>query len=303
MKAYRLFTCLLSLSISLPAFAADSRHRDTKSRTVAADPNVSGDFSDWDRIQLGEEHYTPKERPRGLSGQGAIVAVVPDPLKREGRVYKLKVSPEANFKGYDTKTDRVDLLNSWGAFSAHAGEENWVHLRVMFPSTGDSFHPTRGEYNWIFQYHQDNRYEPFMKSGAIKIEYPELCWGVTTVGKLPNGERGTELLMRIEGGDDRTWSRDAEHWIYTNSPLEYDHWYDMMAHVIWAADPARGLVEWWVDGKLVYTGHAANLWRRPDNTLDQPYFMLSNYRVHSELPSTIYFSRLKIGPSHDSVLF
>lgn len=64
-----------------------------------------------------------------------------------------------------------------------------------------------------------------------------------------------------------------------------------------------GLVQWWLDGKRRYSAHVADLWRRPNGTVDHPKFELDNYRLHASWPSTVYYSRVLLVRPRFSVAF
>jgi hypothetical protein len=285
---------VLIIANSLPVYAADLY--------FVGDPNLSGNLFPWEHIQVGETAYKVADHPEGMTAGGSV-SVVSDPLGAEGRVYKLTVSASTTYQASSATSDRVDLWNNPRPYMGQEGQENWEHFRILFLSRGDAYSPAPGNWNWIAQHHNDPRYKPFIQSGAIQAERPELAWGIDTKGNLPNGERATALFMVIRGGDDRNQGKETETRIHANSPLQYDHWYDFLVHVIWSHDPRKGLVEWLLDGNTIFVSHIANLWQRPDGSTDHVNFEFSNYRVHATWYSTIYFSRVKIGASREAVSF
>src|SRR5579859_302235 len=213
------------------------------------DPNATDDLSPWERIQMGDIASYVSDTPKGLS-PGGSVSIVSDPLATQEKVYKLTVTPSADFAAYSAKADFVALWNNADPYMGQEGQETWEHFRVLFRSAGESYKPAPGMWNWVVEHHNDSKYIPFLRSGAIVSERPELAWGVSTTAKLPSGKIGEELFMVVRGGDDRH-SEQLESEVYADSPLLYDHWYDMLVHVIWSHQAQRGLVEWWLDGKLV----------------------------------------------------
>ncbi|MGA3025693.1 MAG: heparin lyase I family protein [Bryobacteraceae bacterium] len=264
------------------------------------DANRRGNLAPWDHFKIGETDYRVSDHPSGLRAEGSVT-IVPDPLGSGNNVYKLTVTASSNFAASSARSDRVDLWNNLRPYLGQEGEENWEHFQVLFPSAGDAYQPAPGMWNWVAQHHNDQNYKRFIASGEIKQELPELCWGVDSKAKLPTGETATELFMAIRGGDDLNQPKQTI--VHTDAPLLYDHWYDMLVHVRWSHDPSRGLVEWWLDGQLIYSQPIADLWLRPDGTTDHVNFELSNYRIHAEWDSTIYYGRVKLGTTRESVSY
>ena len=280
------------------ATGAPSHSSDDRSLFVG-DPNLTNDLTPWDHIQIGGSKENVSEKRNGSGGAGSV-SVVPDPLGSEGKVYKLTVAPTSGFAALSAAADRVDLWNNARPYMGQAGQETWEHFRILFRSNGDSYKPAPGNWNWLVQHHNDNGYQPFLNRGDIRPERPELAWGVDTRSKLPGGRQGEQLFMVIRGGDDRH-SDELESWVYPDSALRYDHWYDMLVHIIWSDQ--RGAVEWWLDGRLICSQQTATLWRRPNGATDHVNFEFSNYRVHAAWSSTVYFSKVKIGSSREAVSF
>jgi hypothetical protein len=73
--------------------------------------------------------------------------------------------------------------------------------------------------------------------------------------------------------------------------------------VRWSPDPKAGFIAWWVDGRLIHSGHLADLWRRPNGSYDHVNFDFNNYRLHAGWDSTLYYGRTEIGPTRASVSF
>lgn len=266
----------------------------------AADPNVTGDLRPWARFQIGAASYRVSDHPKGMISTGSV-SVAPDPLRSQGSVYKLSVTPSANFAAQSAGSDRVDLYNGLAPYMGQEGQETWEHVRLMFPSGREPYLAAPGDWNWLLQHHNDGNYKKFVTAHQIKWEYPELVWGMNARAKLPGGQPGPELFMRVWGGNDLRQGTPTT--VYAGAALQHDHWYDMLVHAVWSHDRQAGLVEWWLDGKLLYSQHVANLWQRPDGSIDHVNFEFSNYRIHANWNSTVYYSRVKIGPTKASVSF
>lgn len=266
----------------------------------SANPNSNNTLDSWNNFNIGDQTYTVSDHRQGFQSVGGV-SVVNDPLKTQGKVYKLLVGPRSNFQSIASESDRVDLWNNASAYLGQEGQEDWEHVRLMFPSFGEGYHPTDGDWNWLLQHHNDSKFTPFVKTHAFSWEYPELVWGVNTHAKLSDGTYAPELFMRVWGGDDTKPGNPTI--VYPDAALRYDHWYDMLVHVVWSHESSKGLVEWWLDGNLLFSQHTADVWQRPDGTTDHLNFEFSNYRKHSQMESAVFFSQVKIGPTKASVEF
>jgi hypothetical protein len=87
-----------------------------------------------------------------------------------------------------------------------------------------------------------------------------------------------------------------------NGPrLRTGRWYEFLAHTVWSPDPSQGYVEWWLDGKRLYSHDVATLYTRPDGSLSTVYFIPDHYRLHASWNSTIYFDGTRLVPTRSSV--
>ena len=256
-----------------------------------ADPNASGSLRPWDAIETGAE--LPVFRyPLGVRSPGVIVPAT-DPLRQQGKVIQDTVTPLSNFVGGVPGSDWAAVFNPPTRYYGQSGQEDWVHFRVMFPRR--AYRPTSGEWNWFFESHDDSGWTRWYAAGQIQPEVPELAIGV-------DNDPGTrpQLFMHVRGGQDT--DMHAPTAIFTDRPLRRNHWYGLMLHVIWSADPQRGLVQWWIDGKRVYSHHLADLWQRPDGSYDHVNVDFNNYRQHASWNSTVYYGVVEIGPTQASVV-
>jgi Polysaccharide lyase len=170
------------------------------------------------------------------------------------------------------------------------GHSVWQHFSVRFAR---GFRATPGEWNFIADWHDDKGWQKFPQ---IKFEYSNLCWLVRTYPSVTGPPR---IGMRIMGG-----LATAPRTVRVNGPvLRTGHWYDFVVRTVWSPDPSRGYVEWWLDGKLLYSRHVATLYTRPDGSLSTVYFMEVNYRRHALWDSTIYYDGTRLGPTRASVRY
>jgi hypothetical protein len=164
----------------------------------------------------------------------------------------------------------------------------------MFPA--GAYRPTSGEWNWLHEAHNDTGYLRFYRAGEIPEEYPELAMGVGNWAGSP-----PVLFLRVWGGKDT--SVGSATYVYNHARLKYNHWYDVLLHARWSPDPSVGFMEWWLDGKRLFSRHVADLWQRPDGSYDHLSFELNNYRLHANWNSTVYYSKTRIGPTQASTGF
>jgi len=170
------------------------------------------------------------------------------------------------------------------------GQTVWQHFSILFPRR---FKSTYGEWNWFTEWHNDEGYKPFVSSGQINWEFPNLCWTIRNSGRV---ER---LAMRIIGG-----SSKAPRRIWVRGPiLERDHWYDFLVRTTWSASRSEGYVQWWLDGKSLFSSPVATLYTRPDGSASMVYFMQDYYRLHAKWPATVFLDGTRLGRTRASVQY
>jgi hypothetical protein len=212
-----------------------------------------------------------------------------------GRVIEETVTPDAH-ASTASDSDSIFLWNDTKPYFGSNGQSNWVHYQLMFPA---DYRPTPGEWNVENEFHNNSRFEQWVDNGYMSWEYPEVALYVTNyTGKVPY------LMYRVRGGVDQ---QGSDNYAGTDIPagrrLLLNHWYDILLHVVWSPDPAVGQFEWWLDGKRIASIHRPTLWQRPDGSYDHVDIELNNYRQHATWNATIYYGKLKIGPSQASVAF
>lgn len=167
------------------------------------------------------------------------------------------------------------------------GQTVWQHFSVRF-ATG--FRATPGEWNWFAVWHNDNGFQKFV-GNTLKWEFANLCWTARKVHGI------TRVAMRIMGGPSTT-----PRIVWVNGPrLRTRHWYDFRVRTTWSPNPRTGFVQWWLDGRRIYSGRTPTLYTRPDGTLSTVYFVLNNYRMHANWDATIFFDGVRLGPTQLSV--
>jgi hypothetical protein len=180
----------------------------------------------------------------------------------------------------------------WAKGRPVARQDTWYRVRMMFPS--DRYVPTRGEWNWVVEWHNDDRTASYPGASSIAVGvYTDYTGGEGSPGQNPR------LAFRLMGGDVR--SPQAYTVEMPSGSLEYDHWYDLTFHIVWSPDPDVGLAEWWADGTPMTSKHFPTLYTRPDGSHSYNGFGIYNYRLQADWASEVHFGDVKVGPDVASV--
>ena len=261
-----------------------------------------GSLSQWDgrdgNRSLLERYFRTVSSPTAPGSRFAFAATV-DPQASSGDAGHralLYLYPED-----------VASKNKSGAYE---GSDRWYRTLVYFPA---DFRPARNtNWNWIVEWHNWPN-GPCCANLAVTVDTED------------GGER---LSLRAMGGGDRAHPIDeydnaddnpAAHvdTYVGDTALDRGRWYELVTHVKWSADPAKGLLEWWVDGRQVVSTRTSTLFWYADNNENisgqtpgpgQAYYMEGYYRP-TKLPggatdtssATVYHDGAKIGPTRDSV--
>jgi hypothetical protein len=216
-------------------------------------------------------------------GPQASFRIVHSPKIEGACAAALTVGPWATPGLGESRADGAALYLGPASYGT-VGRTVWQHFSVQF---APGFRATEGVWNWFIEWHNDKGYQRF----NVTNEFANLCWTVR------NHNSGSRIAMRIIGG-----SSTAPRTIWVNGPrLRTGHWYDFRVRTVWSPDPKKGIVEWWLDGRSLYSRHAATLYVRPDGSVSTVYFVLDNYRLHAAWDATILFDGTRLGPTRSSV--
>ena len=206
-----------------------------------------------------------------------------------------------------------DDVPSQGKTGAYEGSERWYRTLVYFPA---DFRPAKNtDWNWIVEWHNWPN-GPCCANLAVTIDTD------------PDRGPGERLSLRSMGGGNRAHPMEGDLDAHDNpaahvdnyvgdQSLRREHWYELVTHVKWSADPDKGLLEWWVDGRQVVSTHTSTLYWYADNNENLPgqtpgpgqaYYMEGYYRPTKLLSgapdlssATVFHDGAKIGPTRDSV--
>jgi hypothetical protein len=235
----------------------------------------------------------------GLNGNRSQVSryfgVVPKPAGGPaGTNYALAAKVDANAVDGGQYGQRSLVVNwpndtpSQNKSGGFEGAERWYRSWIWFPS---DFNPAQNTaWNWVMEWH----------NWPDAVCCANVALSVATDGVANGGEA---LAMRIMGGGSSQYPVETysvadnrnpdghQEWFVGDPQLKRQHWYDVIVHAKWSADRTKGLVEWWLDGQLVFSRQTSTLFWYADNNQNfagaspgpgQTYLMEGYYR-----PSTL----------------
>jgi hypothetical protein len=162
----------------------------------------------------------------------------------------------------------------------------WHRFQVLLPSGKARRYPGRFRinpgWNMFMEWHNP-------PCSGCSGNYPSSYVGVS---------RTPHLALRIAGGlaasPTSTLVRDRRR-------LRYDHWYDMLVRFVYSDSSTDGWYEWWVDRKLVASGHTPTLYRLPDGSTRGNRFAVGHYRRTVGYRDTVYIDGVVVGPDRSSL--
>lgn len=183
------------------------------------------------------------------------------------------------------------------------GTEAWYRFKLLLPSGNDarypgSWSPQGGSgWNMFAEWHEPGGYGYSPYFGA---------WA-----------GGTCLMMRWVPGNNGNWlyAKDVDG-AGNPIPIQKDHWYDMLIHVVWSSSNSRGRVEWWLDGRQAYpTANGKDAYGNPLPATFQtmhpsktdpsrgasPFWQVGHYRGTATWTDTTYMDGVVVGPTRLSV--
>jgi len=254
-----------------------------------------GDFETGDLSQWPDLHDVP---PGGAQ-------IVTSPVAAAGSRYawKCQVSNELT-SGTSVTGDSSYAANVFNWEHERPGQSTWYRFAIAFPSGTSAAFPGRfTPQTWIF---------PDGNAGwNMLFEFHEPAGNDGFAGFPASpyfGMHAGRLHVRWVGGP-----RDASTWLYwtDDRSLVYDHWYDMLFHIVWDQTGTTGIVELWVDGRKVlpaadWPAHFPTLWRYDDGSYAPVWQQLGHYRRSpgssvAPYTDTLYIDSFRVGPSLASV--
>lgn len=260
-----------------PASTASSKSRGEHERRGADAAFFRGDFETGDLSQWPELFDAQLQRdPPG-------VQVVRAP--RFHRRYAAKVvtlnSPDSSRDGDGSFVEQPGYDVPWTKEGSV-----WHRLQVLLPSGKVRRYPGRFRINPGWDMFMEWHNPP---CSTCQGSYPSSYVGVL---------RTPHLVLQVAGGQA---GNATVKLIRDPRRIRYDHWYDIFIRFAYSDSPGDGWYEWWVDGKLVASGHTPTLYRLPDGLIHGNRFSVGHYRRTVEYRDTIYIDGVLVGPTRSSL--
>jgi hypothetical protein len=182
------------------------------------------------------------------------------------------------------------------------GADTWFRQRILFPDGTNASYPGRFTPSQPVSSGWDTVWELHDAPGA-GYSTCLMVWGSSPpclMFRPCGGIVGTQTYQWVHEkvGGDRTAA---------DKPLQWNHWYDVLIHLVLTDDPAVGFAEWWVDDVLQYAAHTPTLTKMSDGSVPGVGLEVGLYRgqgpgapVRTDV-DTVYMSHTKAGPSRASV--
>jgi Polysaccharide lyase len=232
-----------------------------------------------------------------------------------GSATRLKIAPVSQSTTSGTMTSLYNPMpdRSCQAFGQNAvcggyteqGQDAWYRWKVRFPS--GAYVPRLGDWNINVEWHESSY-------GSTATNCPHFTspyFGIQADGSN-TAYPGTNprLIFHFRSGQvNSTGTGITNDFVITErnpdgtvKPLQYDHWYDVVAHYKWEPNNT-GAFEWFVDGRLQYRNLAITTMHIfCDGTSYPGTFAIYNYqRNDGTWPSGVDFQQVDIGPTAASV--
>jgi hypothetical protein len=165
-----------------------------------------------------------------------------------------------------------------------AGSTTWYRFHFLLPS--GLYQPTPGEWNWIWEWHDDDTTQDL---GANSM----------AMGIFNNSGSQPTLTFRAAGGN----AGAPTYTVFKLPPgLQYDHWYDVVFGITWGYTNASAHVTWIVDGVTYADAALATLYTRPDGSLGGVEDLgLYQYHLKASYDMEIRYDDVTVGPTRASV--
>jgi hypothetical protein len=271
-----------SFAFTISAFTSDGTYVAFRDYVIRVSPAV----------RRSGKAYFADDFGRGLGKWNLWGGTKPFRLVRGRADLGVSITVGPSTTGPTSSTSEIAALwLDWPLAHADAGQETWYAAQVKFPK---SYRPTTGQWNWFLAWHNDDATAayPGAYSCALGIftDYP--------VRSSPG--RNPRIAFRLMGGS--VTSPTQHVFALPRNSLKRGWWYDILVHFVWSADPSVGLAQLWIDGKRVDSTRFPTLYQHPNGDTSYNAFGLYNYRPKASWDASIYFDRVRIGPTRASVV-
>jgi len=167
----------------------------------------------------------------------------------------------------------------------------WHRFQLLLPSGSSSAYPGKftpnpsSGWNMFMEWHN-----PYCSTctGNYSSSYVGIDWW----------NNAPHLLLRVAGGNALSPAVTDR---FDTASLLYDHWYDILVRFVYSDAPEVGWYEFWVDGKLIASGHAPTIYRLPDGLIHGNRLSVGHYRKTQTWVDTNYVDGIKVGSTRSSV--
>lgn len=252
-------------------------------------PHFVGDFDTCDLSQWRDFHdahlgrsppgFTIQRAGRGSSGCYVRVTVI------DGTDSSATGDAAMLWEGNGT--------DSYGLPHLQVGSDTWFRMHVLFPDGTSRAYP--------------GRFRPAPPGGWDTVQEWHEAPGAgysTTVGVQRDGNRPF-LAFRPTGGP---VSRQVfTYWRQTDGSglttrLKFNHWYEVLVHLVYGTTQATGRAEWWIDGVLQNAANVPTISSAQDGSVPGVGHQVGLYRGPPQNEAdTIYLDGVLDGPTRASV--
>ena len=237
--------------IAAPATAGASRARTAASRGLiwAAQFGTAG-LRHWDA-------FDGNASSRAMRRQH--FAVVRNPSGGRARVFEATVDQSARGAGESGQRSLLELFpDSEVPARARAagaqGRNQWFHGFLYFPARFKPY--PQSDWNWVIEWHQ----------------FPNApCCANVAIAVNAQPGRPAQLALSVEGGGTARYPADSfsanprvnrtvNDRMIVGGRLRRRHWYNIVLHIVWDYRARHGLVQWWLDGRRVFSRHRSTLY-------------------------------------------
>jgi hypothetical protein len=276
--AFALATFLIptSVGVTSPAGAWWSRNFERPEVLPAPYPFCCGTF--WDTLLLS------------TTSSGAIV---PDPTRPENHVFAARTGPN-NGRDY---ADWSFLTQNHIVAHGSNGTSVWVHMRLYFPRnfqpTGYTAGQKNSEWNWLTEFHEAAGWATACASGNPA----SIALGILNSRRATRNPR---FHLQLIGGVQSKSNCKPKQRRIDGPRVRLGHWYTLLVHARFSPTQS-GLVQLWLDGRLIVNVHFPTVVQHPDGSVGNYYYAFGYYRLPASWDATVLYDDVAEGPTRASI--
>jgi hypothetical protein len=220
-------------------------------------------------------------------------AIVPDPENRRNRVFAAHTGP-------NNGNDYADWsFLTQNRFVSHGtnGTSVWVRMRLYFPRnfkpTGYTAGQKNSEWNWLNE---------FIETGGYATKCASENPASVALGILNSRRARVNPRFRLQliGGVQSTSNCKPRQRRLDGPRVRLGHWYTLLEHVLFSPTQS-GLVQLWLDGRLIVNVHFPTVVQHPDGSIGNYYYAFGYYRLPASWDATVLYDDVAEGPTRASI--